>query len=274
LTIIAIFVACLVLMPKPGFAEEREFGSALIVGVGGAYAGAVDEPATIWFNPAVMALAGEPGGFGLSYRRQYDLDELGEVSASVRRQLRHGLTLGAGFARFGQSGLYLETRGVLAVAEQWREKYALGIGMHYSRTEFGDNEMAFAGAALDLGVTGHPVPDILAGFSIRGITLDKLYDSDSQNPGVTTEATVAWSSPPEIVIAGVWSKEEGQDSRFGLGQRLQIASGAEFVSGLRFDPVRYTLGARLIHRSGTFDYVYQSHPDLGGTHTIGIGWTW
>lgn len=255
-------------------AEEAWFGSALIVGVGGAYTGAVDEPANVWFNPAVQALAGERGGFGLSYRRQYDLDELGEIDASARHRLRQGLTFGAGFSRFGESGLYLETRGVVAAAGEWRNKYAVGVGVRYARTEFGDNELAFAGASLDVGMAGHPVSDILAGFSVRGITLDKMYEDDDQNSGVTTEASLAWSAPPDFVIAGVWSKEEGEDSRFGLGQRLQIAHGAEFVSGLRFDPVRYTLGARLTHRGGTFDYIYQSHTDLGGTHTIGIGWRW
>lgn len=245
-----------------------------MVGLGGAYTGAVSEPANVWFNPAVTALAEERGGFGLSYRRQYDLDELGEIDASMRHRWRHGLTVGAGFARFGESGLYLETRGTVAAAKALRDVYAIGIGVRYARTEFGDNEMAFAGASLDLGIAGRPVSDILAAFAVRGITLDGLYDNDDQNAGVISDASVAWSAPPDIVIAGVWSKEEGADSRFGLGQRLQIASGAEFVSGLRFDPVRYTLGARLTHRGGTFDYIYQSHPDLGGTHTIGIGWQW
>ncbi len=255
-------------------AEERDFGSALLIGMGGAYAGAADEPAVIWFNPGMSALAPVGGGFGLSYLRQYDLEELGEVDASIRHQMRHGLTLGVGFARFGESDLYLETRGVVSVAEHWHEKYAVGVGIRYERTEFGDNEMAFAGSSLQFGMAGRPQPDILAGISVRGIALDDLYDINDQDPGVTTEASVAWSSPQAITLAGVWSKEAGEDSRFGLGQRLQIASGAEFVSGLRFNPVRYTLGARLTHRSGTFDYIYQSHPDLGGTHAIGIGWTW
>lgn len=264
----------LIMMPRMVAAEDREFGSALIVGVGGAYAGTADEAAVIWFNPALMAMAGERGGFELSYRRQYDLDELGEINASVRHRLRHGLTLGAGFARFGQSGLYLETRGVAGIAETLHEKYALGVGLRYQRTEFGDNEMAFAGTSLDAGVAASPLPDIQAGIAVRGITLDELYVNEDQNPGVTTEASVAWSAPPDIVIAGIWSKEEGEVSRFGLGQRLRIASGVEFVSGLRFDPIRYTLGGHLTHRGGTIDYTYQGHPDLGGTHTIGIGWLW
>jgi len=255
-------------------AQEWDIGSALIVGVGGAYTAAADESGVLWFNPALIALAEERGGFGLSYRRQYDLDELGEADASARYRAMRGLTVAAGFARFGESGLYQETRGIAALAEGLEEKWAFGAGLRYQRVEFGDGDMAFAGVSLDLGVAGRPVKNTTAGVSVRRITLDHLYAKAEQEPGSVVEASVAWSAPPDIVIAGVWSKQSDDDHSLGLGQRLRIASGAEFVSGLRFDPIRYTLGGRLTHRGGTIDYVYQSHPDLGGTHTIGIGWQW
>ena len=101
-----------------------------------------------------------------------------------------------------------------------------------------------------------------------------MYDDADLDPGVTTEVSVAWSAPPDITIGAVWSHEKGDDHRFGLGQRLQIVEGLEFVSGLRFDPVRYALGGRIFHGSGSIDYIYQSHADLGGTHTIGVAWHW
>jgi hypothetical protein len=261
-------------MPVQTLAVDADFGSAQIVGVGGAYAASPDESGTIWFNPALIALGKDRGAFSLSYRRQFALDELSEADASVRQHVPHRITVGAGFARYGESGLFLETRGILALAHAMHDDCSAGVSVRYHRTEFGDGDMVYTGASADLGVAGRPLEDVLAAISLRRLTLSSMYDDAADDPGTIAEATIAWSAPPDITIAAVWSKEEGEDDRFGIGQRLHVASEAEFISGLRFDPIRFTLGGRIVHRGGSIDYVYQSHPDLGGTHVIGVGWAW
>jgi hypothetical protein len=181
--------------------------------------------------------------------------------------------LGGGFSQFGQSGFYRESDAILAAATEIRKNWVIGTGLHYHRVEFGDNVKAYAGASLDLGLAAQPIPRIVASAVVRRITVERVYETDDPPPIV--ELSAAWDGP-SITLAGIWSKEHGAPSRFGIGQSLLISrslpwgAGLVFLSGLRFDPIRYSLGARITGGGGSFDYVYQNHPDLGGTHAIGV----
>lgn len=256
------------------FAGDEDFGSALLVGVGGAYAAAPGDAAVIWLNPAMVALARGRGELSISYRRLFELETLEELHASVRHRVGRVGTVGVGFARFGESGLYQESRGIFTLARRLKRGLAAGVGIQYERVEFGDNSHAASGASLDIGAALHPWGNTLVGLAVRNVSLDGTYPRSEDDRPVLVESSVAWSLPPDITIAGILSKEDGRDARFGVGQRLRVARHTEFLSGLRFDPIRYTLGGRLGHQRGALDYVYQSHPDLGGTHTIGASWRW
>ena len=75
--VIGLAVLLLVLMVSAcSYAGDEDFGSALIVGVGGAYAAAPGDAAAIWFNPAMMAIARGRGEFSISYRRLFELEAL------------------------------------------------------------------------------------------------------------------------------------------------------------------------------------------------------
>ncbi len=250
-----------------------EFGSATIVGVGGAYAGARDDAATIWLNPALAVFSPSFVAGSLATRNLYQLAALQERTGSVAVRIGGKAAVGGGFSQVGQSGLYTESHAVMVASAKLLSRWALGLGVHYDRVEFGDGTMAFAGSTLDLGVASRPIHEIIACAAVRGIRIDRLYDAN--DPPAAVEISAAWQGP-EITLAGIWSKVSGERSRFGLGQSLQLARGLPlgvgltFLSGLRFDPIRYTLGARILARGGSFDYAYQSHPDLGGTHVLGV----
>ncbi|MBI5867685.1 MAG: hypothetical protein HZB43_05250 [candidate division Zixibacteria bacterium] len=250
-----------------------EAGSAAIVGIGGAYAGSADDAATIWLNPALTAFSTSFVTGSLATRNLYQLEALRERTGSVTVRIAKRAVVGAGFAQFGQPGLYTESHGVMIVsAEPWR-KWTVGAGVRYDRVEFGDNTKAYSGSSIDLGVASRPLRQMVACAVISGITIDRLYESYTV-PAVV-EMSAAWEGP-ELTLAGVWSKSSGESSRFGIGQSLQVARdlplgvSLTFLSGLRLDPIRYSLGARILARGGSLDYAYQSHPDLGGTHVLGV----
>lgn len=253
---------------------DTDFGSTVIVGLGGAYTGALEDASVIWLNPGAT---GEPGhgSVSLSYRRLWELADLGEVAASVRQSIGSRVAIGAGFNRFGSTGLYQEYDALAVASFRASSRWSAGAGLHYLRTEFGNNEVAAAGAFLDAGVMAQVPSGLRAGAVVRRIPIDGLYnDMNADDPGVSYELSAAWSAPSELTIAGIWTHEEDGDNRFGIGQRMALGAGAEFLAGLRFDPVRYTLGGQVHHRGGGLQYVYQSHSDLGGTHTIGVSWGW
>ncbi|GAB4319822.1 MAG: hypothetical protein Kow0074_09660 [Candidatus Zixiibacteriota bacterium] len=272
---LGIATGCMLLLSSVVvLAAEDDFGSAMIVGVGGAFAMTPDEPGVVWMNPALAGLAESRGGAELSYRKHFDLDELREMDASIRHRLFGPYTLAAAFARYGEQDLYLESRVTMALGRRLGERYAAGIGLEYNRTEYGTGNADYTGISLTLSAAAVPLDHVVAAVSVRRIAIDDFYDGVADNPGLLSEVSLAWSAPPDISIGAVWSRTEGDQDRFGIGQRLRLVEGLEFLSGLRFDPVRYTLGGRFTHRMGSIDYVYLSHGDLGGTHTIGVSWQW
>ncbi|MBD3298110.1 MAG: hypothetical protein GF341_05595 [candidate division Zixibacteria bacterium] len=271
---ISTILVAVVLLTINVHAAENDFGSAMIVGVGGAIAMTPDEPGVVWMNPALAMFANSRGGASLSYRKHFELDDLREMDASVRHRLFDDYTVSAAFARYGEQDLYLESRLTGAVARQFSDRYAAGIGIEYDRTEFGAGNAVYSGVSLTLSAAAEPLDHVIAAASLRRIAIDDFYDGVADNPGLLGELSVAWSAPPDITVGAVWSRAEDDDDRFGIGQRLRFVEGLEFISGLRFDPVRYTLGGRFTHRMGSIDYVYLSHNDLGGTHTIGVAWAW
>ena len=257
--------------PSSGRATDDDFASASLVAVGGTYTVVPDAAALIWVNPAVASLCEHRGGAEFSYRRLYDLDALEEITAAARVRFHRRWEIGGGFSRFGDVDLYQETRATATVARTLLTHWAVGGSWQVERVEFGDNEERFAGSHLGLYAAGKPAPHVLAGAAVRHISLDRIYDDDDRTPLV--ELSASWAAPPEIMIGGIWTIQRGEN-RFGLGQRLTLTRGIEFLSGVTFDPVRYMLGARLSYVGGVIEYAYQSHPDLGGTHVFGFGWRW
>ncbi|HUU44801.1 MAG TPA: hypothetical protein VM118_03625 [Acidobacteriota bacterium] len=253
-------------------AAQTDVGAAVLTGIGGAYGALVSEPLTIWYNPALTALDDTRGGVSLSYRHLFEMSDLEEITVGVVRHFRRPVTVGLGVTHLGEASVYEEFVGLTTIAVRPHTSASLGAGLRYRRTEFGDGAAAYAGATLDLGGAWRADTNWIAAVAVREITLDDLYRVG--DPPTVYDISLAWMLPPDLTVAGRWSKESGGESRFGVGQLLRINDQATFLSGLRFDPIRYALGARLTRQTLRIDYCYESHPDLGGTHAVGMSWWW
>jgi len=113
-----ILLSVILSISRPASAADNDFGSAMLVGLGGAYAADADDPGVIWINPAVSSLASSRGGATLSYRKHFDLDALKEMDASARIRVKSRWDIGSAFARYGETGLYLETRALAGIGRE------------------------------------------------------------------------------------------------------------------------------------------------------------
>jgi len=251
-------------------AQEYEFGSALSQSVAGVVTLLPSSPSVMSSHPAVMAFAADQTSIELSYRQLYGLSELEDFAAQARFGYR-ALTGGLAANRFGEAGLYQEY--TITGAGSWRIRRDLSVGtaLKYRSAEFGDGQSRYAGGTLDLSAAYRAVPSLLFSGSIGGLTLDRLYDEDDTDP--ILEAGAAWSSRSEVAIGAIWTRRGPGDHRFALGQVLALGQNFDFLAGLRFDPVRYNLGGRVLLRGTSLIYTYSGHPDLGGTHAFGFQWS-
>lgn len=250
-------------------AQEYDFGSALSQGVAGVVTLLPSSPSVITSHPSLTAFAENPSAGELSYRQLYGLTELEDLAIQARHRIRNA-SVGFAISRFGESGLYQEYAITAGSSLLLKPRFSLGVAMEYRSAEFGDGQSRYAGANLILSASYRPVASTLTSVSVRRLEIDPVYDDYDSDP--VYEASVAWKSPSEVALGAVWTRERDGEHRFALGQVLNLGRNLEFLSGLRFDPVRYSLGGRASYQGMSLVYTYNGHPDLGSTHSFGLGW--
>lgn len=251
-------------------AQEYDFGSALSQGVAGVVTLLPSSPSVISSHPSLITFADNASAAELSYRQLYGLTELEDLAIQARHRFQKA-SVGFAINRFGESGLYQEYAIAAGSSILLKPQFSLGVVMEYRSAEFGDGQSRYAGANLILSASYRPVASTLTSVSVRRLEIDPVYDDYESDP--VFEASVAWKSPSEVALGAVWTREQDGEHRFALGQVLKLGRNLEFLSGLRFDPVRYSLGGRAYYQGMSLVYTYNGHPDLGSTHSFGLGWS-
>lgn len=269
LRLILLAASLAAIHPLRAMGQLEHFDATALQAVGGIFTIIPDQPSQATTNAALLVHEDSRLAAELSYSEPYGMSELEQVSLYGKARL-HRLGFGIGIARAGQSGLYQETAINLAVAFRVRPELGVGGTFTHLRTEFGDNTMAFAGSSLAFSVSASPVASILIGATARNLVTNDLYEGEINQP--IGEVSIAWSAPPDVTIGGSWTKQRRGDSRFGLGQVIRLHKSVDFLAGLRFDPVRFSLGGELAFHGASLVYCYQGHPDLGATHSFGLAW--
>lgn len=251
-------------------AQEYSFGSALTQSVAGAVALVPNSPSVSSTCPALMGFAVPQSSAELSYRQLFGLSDLEDFALHAVHSM-HRVSGGLSIMRFGKTGLYQEYSLSGALAYRFRQDLTVGAGLQYTSAEFGDGQSRYAGANLVVSAAYRPVASLIVSSAIRRLALDRIYDGYVTDP--VFEASLAWTSPSEVSLGAIWTREGQGDHRFALGQILNLTDNFDFLAGLRFDPVRYTLGGRALYREMSVVYAYEGHSDLGATHSFGLSWS-
>lgn len=251
-------------------AQEYGFGSAQTQAVGGVVTLVPSSPSVSFSHPAMLGFTITQTSAEVSYRQLFGLSELEDVAVHAAHRFRL-LSGGLSITRFGEAGLYQEYTVSGAIAYRIRTEISVGTTLRYSSAEFGDGQSRYAGADLALSASYRPVAAVLASASIYRVSLDRIYDDFDTDP--VYEASIAWTSPSEVALGAIWTRERPGEHRFALGQVLNLSTNLDFLAGLRFEPVRYTLGGRAHYQGMSLVYAYEGHSDLGATHSFGFSWS-
>lgn len=266
---IVLAVALVGVLVPNALAQEYDFGSALSQGVAGVITLIPSSPSVLATHAALTAFAGRHSAAEFSYRQLYGLGELEDLAIQAYQRV-HRFTPGLAINRFGESGLYQEYSITAGSSFLLRPRLAIGGAIEYRSAEFGDGQSRYAGANLALSASYEPTTSVLLSASARRLSLDRIYEDFDPDP--VYEAAVSWKAQSEVALGALWARERAGDHRFALGQVLRLGQNFEFLSGLRFEPVRYSLGGRAYYQGMSLVYTYNGHPDLGATHSFGFGW--
>jgi hypothetical protein len=268
LTLFVLVLMCSVTLRAS--AQEYDFGSTLSQGVAGVVTLLPSSPSVIAFHPSLTAFSDQPTAAELSYRQLYGLTELEDLAIQGRHRFQK-VSVGIAINRFGKPGLYQEYAVTAGSSFLLKPQLSVGAALEYRSAEFGDGQARYAGANLALSASYRPMPSTIASIAIRRLSLDPVYEDYDSDP--VYEASVAWRSLSEVALGAIWTREYDGEHRFALGQVLKLGRSIEFLSGLRFDPVRYSLGGRVFYQGMSLVYSYNGHPDLGSTHSFALGWS-
>jgi len=248
------------------------FGAFEFVGLGGP-AGAMLAGGAVpdWrhglsLNPA-LADPGPGVGIAAAYCRPYGLDGLGWGQMGAHWRARAlGLSLAVSSLTLG---FYREENLQVCIAAMPAHGVWTGVGLHALALEMG-REGRDVVPALDVGGCCS-FGRFTAGAGLSRLNVPRWRDGSELPARLVLSG--AWR-PVESLLLALDACREGRDERGAFGVEFRIIPEAGLRFGVATGPLRYAGGVGARAGPVTLDYAWQFHPQLNGTHSIGLAAAW
>ena len=219
-----------------------------------------------FLNPAGLAELDQAESF-LSYSNQFGLSELSQEAVGIGFNLKR-VGLAVGLANFGKANFYQEQRVNLSAGKEIVSGVNLGITLNYLilKAEGYENQNA---AALDLGFQWEKSKFRLGGV-VKNVNQPQIGGDvvlRNYNFGVLYKAL------PEVNLSAGLYYDTDFKEQVQLGQELNLSDNFALRAGFQTEPNRYSFGAGFLWSKIEIDYAYVNHPELGGSHGVGMKFT-
>ena len=247
-------------------------------GMGGAFTAVADDATSIYWNPA--GLAGITHQEILFNHASLFGSEIQDNVGIFLLPLSRSFSVAVDWYNSGIDDPELnfgENRFDLGVGKRFNRYLAVGVtGKLFLRSiqVDGIDVQDGSGFGFDVGALVTPLPKIrlgLLGQDVTGTSLSYDDGSSSEIYPANWRVAAAWQALPELRLAG------DLDDRFHLGTeylpipQLAVRAGLQGDLGNDDDGLVLNLGAGAQVKGIRVDYAYESHPNLGSTHYLGIG---
>jgi hypothetical protein len=230
----------------------------------------VSLPGDLWAamrNPALLtevrlsaAAAWQPGRFGLT--------ELS--SASMAGAMHFGtFGIGAGVSHFG-GPLYRELLPSAGFGMRIGEQVSLGAQaslLCLSIDRYGSTTVP----VLDAGATVRVVPSLLLAAAAGNVTHAAIVGSITDRLPVTLRLGACWNPDSAMLLQAEIDKDMRWPATMRFGGEYRPLDMISLRAGATTKPWTVSGGFGLRLGGMLFDYAYSWHPDLGGSHALGIG---
>lgn len=257
----------LLVPPARAFAAfERPPGDPRFAALGGAGVALQGSPWAVLVNPAalaplehrVLAAAYTPSTFGLA--------ELSRAGAAYAEPFG-GFSLGASAATFGFE-LYRETEIALAGGIDVTETVSAGAALRACFLAVEGYGQDFS-VAVDVGVLVRFAESLTWGVAIGNVNGARITAEREPLPRVFVTG-VAYRPVPDLTLTLDLAKDPEHPLEVRGGAGFRILNALELRAGTATEPSAFTAGAGVEWDLLRFDYAFESHPDLGPTHRIGL----
>ena len=217
-------------------------------------------------NPALAGPDHVVGGAAM-HARPYGLDGLSWGRAGVNWQGR-SLSVSAATASLAL-GSYGENDVQVCLAGSPVRQTRIGIGAHALIERMGR-----AGSdvvpAVDVGGS-YSVGTLMLGAAALGLNAPRWRDGTDLAAKVVVSG--AWRPVPTLLLAlDITRQEAAERAAFGVEFRIIPQAGLRF--GVATEPLQYAGGVGLEIGPVMVDYAWRFHPQLKGTHIIGLTGAW
>lgn len=220
-----------------------------------------------FLNPAGLGQMIHPE-LDLEYGNQFGLSDLTSEAASLGYRFKT-IGMAAGLSNFGKSDFYQEQRISLSAGKEILNNLSLGMTARYlllKAAGYSDQDAI----ALDLGFLWQK-DRLKTGGVVKNINQPNIGgDQILRNYNVG----VIYSVLPQVALsAGIYYDTDFKE-QVQLGQETSLSENFALRLGFQTEPNRYSLGAGFSWSKLGIDYAFVNHPDLGGSHVVGMKIKW
>lgn len=220
-------------------------------------------------NPAGLAWL-EAGGVSVNYENLYFIQNLGVKSAALALRFQHS-SIGLSFQSFGFES-YHELNAIFAFARKFGEDFSVALGFHYHQISI-SNYGNTSGFSFDAGLQYRVSDTWQLGIQIINPTQNQ-YASNEAGTNIATRYRIgaAWQISPQVEILLEAEKTINDLATVRSGFSYQVAGVFTFRGGFNANPFSQFGGFGFAFKNMFLDAAVSSHPTLGISPSISLGY--
>jgi hypothetical protein len=182
--------------------------------------------------------------------------------------LRKGV-FGASVGRFGDE-LYSENTLGLAYSRAW-DNVTLGVKANYMAVAMSEVGVRHC-ATVELGGMARLLPELTLGFHAVNVTRSRLDQNTGERLPTVLRMGVSYRPVEKIAVNAETEKDILHPASFRAGVEYEAVRNLRLRTGFVSRPQVVTFGVGFSPKRLQLDYAVRTHPVLGLSHHVSIGW--
>ncbi len=219
-------------------------------------------------NQAGIALLKNPS-ISAGYENKFGLKELSTKSAVFALPLKN-INIGAAFQSYGVDS-YNEVKTGLSLAKSFGPKLLIGVGLNYhqlSITNYGDANSL----SIEVGLQYNVLPNLWLASHIANPNQSKYGDNTDQVIPAHIQFGGTYIFSDQLLITSEFEKVLDSQADFKTGIEYKVVKFVALRGGISVNPFKQYAGFGVNYQKVNIDFAVASHPILGYSPQISLGY--